>query len=678
MILEPIIKAKLNNFKSTYECSLSDDLAFERFVNWVLLQRHQPGAFTADFDLLDSVCVGGQDDMGIDGMCIKINGILIKSISEAKDIVSNYNKVSIDFIFIQSKNKNSLKQGEHNQFITGVKDFLNTKQYQPINPKLKDWLDIKNYLLDENCCLKWIDNPSIFIYYVYLGENSGSPYIKATENRFIDDIRKLRTYNDKINIEIITAEKLKKYCDENENNYEARLNIIETCSFFGENEHIENVDLNSTVAICRANELLKLIKSDDDLLRRGIFDDNVRDYQGDTAINNEILQTIIKSPENFVLFNNGITIVCDELITNGKTLKIKNPQIVNGCQTCNVIFNASKQLEDIENLNLVKVVLKIIATTNDNIINNIVRGTNKQNIVQEEAFETIREFHKNLEDFFVSFNGNLKMPFPLYYERRARQYDRMNIKEISKVKFSTLIRSFVSIFLSEPHKSINHPAILQKEYKNKIFIDSQSLLPYYASAQVNAFIENSSRLNKIPKDVKSYKSHIAYLFCLVNAGFIPNINKSKQIDEYSNKIIAVLKNQTDSEKSLTEAINIFIEARTKWIKLKGQEFKYGIKDRADFTEFLNTLYREKAGINSTVLSNLDKSLQYRGIICDIRQNSHGKLYGFITQNDGSKIYFNEKSIGLKIASNMINKEVFYDIVDNPKGKKAVNINIIEN
>lgn len=53
MILEPIIKAKLNNFKSTYECSLSDDLAFERFVNWVLLQRHQPGAFTADFDLLD-------------------------------------------------------------------------------------------------------------------------------------------------------------------------------------------------------------------------------------------------------------------------------------------------------------------------------------------------------------------------------------------------------------------------------------------------------------------------------------------------------------------------------------------------------------------------------------------------------------------------------------------------
>lgn len=75
--------------------------------------------------------------MGIDGMCIKINGILIKSLSEAKDIVSNYNKVSIDFIFIQSKNKNSLKQGEHNQFITGVKDFLNTKQYQPINPKLK-------------------------------------------------------------------------------------------------------------------------------------------------------------------------------------------------------------------------------------------------------------------------------------------------------------------------------------------------------------------------------------------------------------------------------------------------------------------------------------------------------------------------------------------------------------
>lgn len=675
MILEPIIKAKLNNFKATYGCSLSDDLAFERFVNWVLLQRHQPGAFTADFDLLDSVCVGGQNDMGIDGICVKINGILVKTLSEAKDIVSTSNKITVDFVFIQSKNKESLKQSEHNQFITGVKDFLNTNQYQPVNDKIKEWLDVKNYLLSESCCLKWTSNPSIFIYYVYLGEQNGNAYIKATEQRFIDDIKKLRIYDEKINIEVVTADKLKKYCDENENNYEARLNIIETCSFLGENEHIDGVDLNSTVAICRASELLKLLKSDDDLLKRGIFDDNVRDYQGETSINNEILQTIINSPENFVLFNNGITIVCDELITNGKTLIIKNPQIVNGCQTCNVIFNASKQLQKIENLSLVKVVLKIISTTNDNIINSIVRGTNKQNIVQDEAFETIREFHKKLEDFFISSNSIFAMPFPLYYERRARQYDRMNIKEISKVKFSPLIRGFISTFLSEPHKGINHPAILQKQYKNKIFIDSQSLLPYYTSAQVNAFIENNARTNKIPKDVKSYKSHLAYLFCLIGGGFIPNINHTKQIDEYSNKILNILKNETESEKVLSKCITLFDEARNKWIALKGQEFKYGIKDRADFTEFLNSLYIEMTKNQSNLKES--ETLQYRGQISKIKQNYFGMYYGFILQSDGSEIYFNENGTKKKITYSLVGQDVLYDIVDGEIDKKAVNITFME-
>lgn len=669
MILEPIIKAKLANFKKMYECTLPDDQAFERFANWVLLERHQPNAFTSDPDLIENVSIGGDNDTGIDGLCIKINGILIKSLIEAKELVKSQNRINIDFIFIQSKNKNSFKQNEYNQFLTGIKDFVGPKQYQPQNKKLQEWQKIKSYLMSDDCCSKWADNPTLYVYYVFLGDGAGSQHIKASEQRFIDEIKRLNTYGS-INIENINSIKFKKYCDENENKYDAQINVLETCSFFGENEQISGIDSNSTVAVCRASELLKLLISEDGLLRKGIFDDNVRDFQGETSINNEIHETIEKTPTNFVLYNNGITIVCENIITNGKNLVIKNPRIVNGCQTCNVIYNS--RLDNQEKLSSVKVVLKIISTSDESIINKVVRGTNRQNIVQDEAFETIREFHKNLEDFFLAANQSYTMPQPIYYERRSRQYENMKINETAKVRFSTLIRSFVSIFLSEPHRSVSHPATLQKDFKNRIFIDNQSLLPYYVAAQVNAYIERAFRKDKLPNDVKAFKPQLAFLFCLNSNGFIPNINNSKQIDIYSEQILNLLKQNSSFESKLDETIQMFRSAKNRWIEIKGDDYRFGIKDRSEFTEFLKDYYRNATSQNP---KQEHRNLQNRGKVQRIKQNINGQWFGFIETSDGD-IYFNSQGLEDYNFTDLLNKDVLYDIGSNKFGPKAINIKLI--
>ena len=670
MILEPIIRAKLANFKKTYECTLPDDQAFERFVNWVLLERHQPSAFTSDPDLIENVCIGGDNDTGIDGLCIKINGIIIKSLTEATELAKSLNRINIDFIFIQSKNKNSFKQSEYNQFLTGIKDFVGPKQYQPQNKKLQEWQKIKNYLMSDDCCSKWADNPTLYVYYVFLGDGVGSQHIKASERRFVDEIKQFNTYGS-INIENINSTKLKKYCEENDNKYDAHINVLETCSFFGENEQISGIDSNSTVAICRASELLKLLVSEDGLLRKGIFDDNVRDFQGETSINNEIYETIKNTPSNFVLYNNGITIVCENIITNGKNLVIKNPRIVNGCQTCNVIYNS--RLDNQENLFTVKVVLKIISTSDESIINRVVRGTNRQNIVQDEAFETIREFHKNLEDFFLAANQNYAMPLPIYYERRSRQYENMKISETAKVRFSTLIRSFISTFLSEPHKSVSHPATLQKDYKNRIFIDNQSLLPYYTASQVNAYIERAFRKGKLPDDIKAFRPQLAFLFCLNSNGFIPNINNSKQIDNYSECILNILKDNSVFESKLDETIQMFRNAKTKWIEAKGDEYRFGIKDRPEFTDFLKDFYRKAVSLKTKPEKNV---LQNRGRVRCIRQNINGQWFGFI-ETSGGDIYFNGQGLENYNFPDLLNKDVLYDIGSNKYGLKAINIKLVK-
>ena len=141
---------------------------------------------------------------------------------------------------------------------------------------------------------------------------------------------------------------------------------------------------------------------------------------------------------------------------------------------------------------------KIISTNDLDITNKIIRGTNRQNIVYDEAFECTRDFHKLLEELFTVLSEN-QSNNKIYYERRSKQfYNNTSIKSYQKVSFRILIQSFISIFLNEPHMGHKHESRLLQLYKGKIFIDTQSKLPYYVSSLI------SIKLDQILKKKISY------------------------------------------------------------------------------------------------------------------------------------------------------------------------------
>ena len=127
--------------------------------------------------------------------------------------------------------------------------------------------------------------------------------------------------------------------------------------------------------------------------------------------------------------------------------------------------------------------VKVIATRSLEITNSIVKGTNRQNIVYDEVFEITRQFHKDLEYLFNALA--VESGVRLFYERRSKQYiNNPTIKPFEKVNLRGIIQSFVSIFLSEPFKGHRHESKLLQEYRNKIFIDTQSKYPYYMAALI--------------------------------------------------------------------------------------------------------------------------------------------------------------------------------------------------
>lgn len=164
-------------------------------------------------------------------------------------------------------------------------------------------------------------------------------------------------------------------------------------------------------------EFKKIIVDENDRIQN-VFEDNVRDFQGDSNdVNKRILSTITgESVDLFSVLNNGVTIVTNSLNNTGDTFTIKDYQIVNGCQTSNVMYNNRTS----ENIDEIHSPIKIIATENEDIKNQITFATNSQTQIKKEQLASVTQFQRYLEQYYNSFEGDKRH----YYERRSKQYNR--------------------------------------------------------------------------------------------------------------------------------------------------------------------------------------------------------------------------------------------------------------
>ena len=635
----PIVNSKMNIFKKNY-CleSLPENDLFEIFVNNLILRSYQPEAFSAINDLFDQICVGGQGDTGIDGLAIKINGIFVSTKEDVDNIIRTNNRINVDFIFIQSKNKAHLDSGEFGKFMDGIIDFLSEKQFEPHNEKISDWIELKNYLCSEEILVHWENSPNIKVFFAYTGEWRDDSHIIAKYERTKNDINTIGLYQG-VTIKYLDCEKIKKLCDDVDNQFNKAITIIDAL------ELNEAHDVTaSRVLLCSGKDFIELLLDDDKELRRTLFKDNVRDYQGSTEINEEIFNTIKNDPENFCLLNNGVTIVCRSMMPANRKINIENPQIVNGCQTCTTLYKAFKEGVDLSRVSLI---VKLISTVNNNVANLIVKGTNRQNVVYDEAFEITRKFHKDFEEFVDVFQIEIPSNDKIYYERRSNQFANISTIAINqKANFKILIQSFVGTILQMPHEGFVHDSHLLAKYKNRVFIEGQSFLPYYLAIFLSLKTDQIFKKNYDKfKEITTYKHQILCLMVESIGGVVPDINNSKRIDEYCQKVYKNINTNDELEKHLDSAISVFKRIKDNWIKEKGIKFKYAIKDNVDFTKYMLTYIR--GGNTDKILQEIvDNDL--RGTVVTIKKDRNGLYYGyikhyptdvFIHEDDNPKIRF---------------------------------------
>ncbi len=421
---------------------------------------------------------------------------------------------------------------------------------------------------------------------------------------------------------------------------------------------------------CKAKEFLKVLQKEDKSLRRSLFNDNVRDYIGGrSAINNEIEKTISENPEMFLLCNNGVTIVCTDFEqVRDKLVKIENPQIVNGCQTSNSIYN----FKDNPNIEKLQILIRLISTDNYDVTNKIVRGTNKQNQVLDEAFEATRPFHQEvLEPFFLSFADGVK----IFYERRAKQYNYdPNILKTHIVNLRILTQVFIGMFLDAPHESHRHEAKLLEKYANdkeerKIFRDDHNPYPYYICALTWYMFEKYFREEIISKKYTPYKAHLYLVYRYSLKEFPPKFN-TKSIDSYCERMLNHLKEE-NFKNQISDVLNVFDTTQKKWTESRS---RFGIKDNKDFTELLIKVAREHFIQKQKPVTTEEKNL-HKGKVLRISLN-HGVWFGFIKRGvQDENVYFDSRNFNGQVRDLIPGTEVTFELGKREKGEYARNVRI---
>lgn len=681
--MNPRLKKHFYNFKQRFEIEIPENLsdkqkqdaeasAFEKFINFLIFSIDYPDVFSGEVNLLNTISVGGQGDTKLDGIGVRVNNVLVKNVDEIREIVKNERVIEYDFVFIQSKMQEKFDATEFSGFIDGIKHFLSPNAVLPENSKIQNFRAIKNYFdsdeFNKNPNVKVKKgSPNLYIYYVSMGNQPTDDHFLGTKKIKNDELMGLYSnYFNNFNndsdknespITLIDGNTIINYCDELDNSFEIKIKVLKSFQLhIGDNDKIKQ----AWAFTCSAKDFLEILtKKEDDSLRKHLFNDNVRDYLGnkkESSVNSEIEKSIIESPEMFLLRNNGITIVCSDFEPKKDDwVEITNPQIVNGCQTSNSIFN----LRTHPNIDKVKLLVRLICTDDPIVANSIVRGTNKQNQVLEEDFEVTLPFHQDLlEPFFLSFEHNPQ----LYYERRHKQYMGSNIPNTRIVNLRILCQTFAATFLNAPHEAYRHQKkILElfggEKSKRKIFVEGHSEYPYYTCAVLWYMFERNIYQEKY-NEFEKFRYHLYLIMRHFIGEEVPSLSTSKhKIEKFCLKFLGILE-EKEFLKYLDKAISVFEELKADWIKQGNSND--GIKDVPKFTDFLLSYCKKTFLTQPTLKENIETT--YEGVIKRIIPKSNGLWYCFIDCQDLPRdVYFDSRAYKGKLEKIKLNQPVKFTL-----------------
>lgn len=528
--MDRITQSMIDSFKNNQNLNMDDaSELFEYFVNYCVVNNIYG---SDDFDLEEITT--GKATQGIDGIAIIVNQKFVNTIEDIDTLIEYNKSISVKFVLIQAKTSSSFDNTEIGNMLTYSKLFFSDDTSMFHTPEMQHFIELKEYIFSKGDKLK--KNPELFLFYVTLGTWTEDENLQATISVGKESLRGTNLFSN-ISFEPCGSEKIQDLYRKTKEKLKSTFKFEKRITMYSIND--DEVGYSGVLPF---KEFKKLI-IDENGATKAVFEDNIRDYLGPNPdVNKNITETIKTGNVNaFSMLNNGITVVTSSIIISGDIATIEDYQIVNGCQTSNVLI---ENMDSVEGIDELIIPIRIIATKDENLKNDITRATNSQTAIKKDQLEALSTFQKKLEEYYKTYRDE----DALVYERRTGQYRDSNIPKNRIVTIAMQIKTVAAMFLDEPSGVSGQYGTVAKRVGNKIFKTADKEIIYYASSLALYKIENLFKTHKIDKKYRRARYHAMMLFrMLVSTEEMPRFN-ARKMENYCKSILEVLENNTECER----------------------------------------------------------------------------------------------------------------------------------
>ncbi|EMJ5764142.1 AIPR family protein [Klebsiella oxytoca] len=529
-----IVKAHLESFVKSFGIeSLEEDVQFELFCNKAILSSR----ISMDFEI-DDVTSGSGDD-GMDGVAIIIDEELCISPEDATTVFSSQRKNhDVDIVFIQSKRSESFDLGDFLKFKESIFRFIEETPYSCTDDIQKNARNIFDVTIGNVPKIRG-GRPTFTARYIATGIYKKPKELELARTTFINEIDELGYFCD-ISVEFVDRDELTRTWVDTYSVVNAELPLFSNAAL----PKINGIE-EAYLAVVKAKDFVdNLLITEEGSLRNHVFVENVRAFLGiDNPVNASIAETIKDkdAASRFPVLNNGITIVSPDVKLQGNILHLENFQIVNGCQTSNVLYECKNSLDDSMMVNL-----KVVETLNEDVFSELVRATNSQTKVDETQFYSLRPIIKKVEAYFDTYEGQ---DGRLFLERRERQFIGRDIPAVRVFSVHLAAKCVAAMFFRRPDLSYRYPKRMYELLAEKIFSNDSKEIVFYAACLTLYRLHLLTSNADIPQNIRKYKWHLmAVVGALIAGKEIPKLG-SKRMDTYCGKIIREMTKHNDKIKA---------------------------------------------------------------------------------------------------------------------------------
>lgn len=423
---------------------------------------------------LKSGITGGGKDGGVDGMYMFVNGELVDAESELDPKTPN----DVKLIIIQVKEGEGFSPVAVDKLFWFTDDLLDlTRKKADYHSTYRPELIALMRLFKDKYGIIVGENPSLSVEFDYITKKDVEPN---------DDCKK-------------SADKIKAIVKKYFSQAQCEFRFVNAAALWTQVQtrppkkkvlqwaSQPMLTQEGEIGLVKLLDYYDFLKDKDGEITERIFDSNVRGYWKSTPVNKRIADTL-KGPSNseFWLLNNGITILADKTDNAGYLqIEITDPQIVNGLQTSRQIYNYYRDVKDLPTPDARRVLIRIIKTADKTIRDDVIRCTNSQNEMPEEALRATDAIHRQIETLFHTYG--------LFYDRRKGHYRDQGKPVAQIVSVVEVLQAMLSVVFKRPDDARARPRNYFKNndlYTSVFGKDKYDLNVYLKSTEILRRVED--------------------------------------------------------------------------------------------------------------------------------------------------------------------------------------------